>query len=505
MKKEGNEIFSKETVLRLAKRAMRFAVCMTLSGMLLGCGKETKTPGNPPDATGTPGEDKLVSEDAPQGGEKIMAVGNGIYGLDCNRWLNEEDRTYTIYYYDINTGIKLPLCNKPECRHDGNAYCVATNRKYCVESLCTYSNRLFAAAIEETDTQYICKLLEYTLDGSETKEIVTFLTLEKTEDDMKLSLQPGYTDNLFIHRNKAFVPVSLTGQEGFEDTFRFGLFMIDLETKEYTSVFEDTMSTENRPATTFQASGDYVYYATVAGLTGKLKNRTYLFRYQITEKRLEKCTINPNFAASRNYAVIGDDTVVYLTATGRSLNLYQHSQGHNGIVVELKEYGENEEAGFVVNYPFLGKNIRWDGTYLYVTALGEAKYAELDEKGNVLLDKEGNGIFSKKWIIFVFDKDLKEVAKIEAPEKKGLNELFSTAVYENDGPFFADVCTLRYMGEDIFCYLSVPVEVEQVGTEYCVSQTAGLYLFQTKRSDFLAGTPKWEPLYVFSRDQGTKN
>lgn len=502
MKKEGNEIFFEETVLRFAKRAMRFAVCMTLAGMLLGCGKETKTPGKLPDATGTPGEDKLVSEDAPQGGEKIMAVGNGIYGLDCNRWINEEDHTYTIHYYDINTGIKLPLCNKPECRHDGNAYCVATNRKYCVESLCTYSNRLFAAAIEETDTQYICKLLEYTLDGSETKEIVTFLTLEKTEDDMKLSLQAGIVNSdLFIHRNKAFVPVSFTGQEGFEDTFRFGLFMIDLETKEYTSVFEDPMSTENRPATTFQASGDYVYYATVAGLTGKLKNRTYLFRYQITEKRLEKCNINPNFMASR-YAVTGDDTVVYLTATGRSLNLYEHSQGYNGSVVDLKE---NEEGESVYNFSFLGQGIRWDGTYLYVTALGEAKYAELDEKGNILLDKEGNGIFSKKWIIFVFDQDLKKVAKIEAPEKKGLNELFSTAVYENDGPFFADICTLRYMGEDIFCYLSVPVEVEHVGTEYVVSRTAGLYLFQTKRSDFLAGTPKWEPLYVFSRYQGTKN
>ena len=45
-------------------------------------------------------------------------------------------------YYDVATDKEMYLCNKPECRHDGNQFCVATNEKYRVLDYCLYGENI---------------------------------------------------------------------------------------------------------------------------------------------------------------------------------------------------------------------------------------------------------------------------------------------------------------------------------------------------------------------------
>ena len=72
------------------------------------------------------------------------------------------------------------LCNKPECKHDGSAFCVASNDKYSVIDYCLYDGCILAYVLEETDTQQVFKVISLALDGSSLSEVATVMMLEKT-------------------------------------------------------------------------------------------------------------------------------------------------------------------------------------------------------------------------------------------------------------------------------------------------------------------------------------
>lgn len=64
----------------------------------------------------------VVAEDYNPGNGSIMKTENGYYYYDV--------LSGALRYYDIASGKNMYLCNKPECKHDGNSFCVATNDKY---------------------------------------------------------------------------------------------------------------------------------------------------------------------------------------------------------------------------------------------------------------------------------------------------------------------------------------------------------------------------------------
>ena len=58
-------------------------------------------------------------------------------------------------YYDFSTQKDIFLCNKPECLHDGNAFCVATNRKYGKIDYVLYGDRIYMSAFELDENERI--------------------------------------------------------------------------------------------------------------------------------------------------------------------------------------------------------------------------------------------------------------------------------------------------------------------------------------------------------------
>ena len=56
----------------------------------------------------------------------VMKGINGYYYYDF--WeTGYGDMSSGIVYYDIPTGKTIPLCSKPQCPHDGNAFCPSTS------------------------------------------------------------------------------------------------------------------------------------------------------------------------------------------------------------------------------------------------------------------------------------------------------------------------------------------------------------------------------------------
>ena len=141
-----------------------------------------------------------------------------------------------LHYYDFASGTDMYLCNKPECKHDGNKFCVATNDKYRIDRVCLYGGRIFATAVEETDTAYLFKVLQIALDGSEMNEFVTYYTLEKTG----ITTVECADDRLFIHRNRMVIPMKVNGQG--EDATFYGTAWVNLDTKEVSYSDEEPLS-----------------------------------------------------------------------------------------------------------------------------------------------------------------------------------------------------------------------------------------------------------------------
>lgn len=136
----------------------------------------------------------------------MMVTDNGFYYYSCGTDLG-------YHYCDRTTKRPMYLCNKPECRHDGNEFCVATNARYYYLDECIYSEKLFLYALEVTETQYLFKLLAAELDGSAMNEVATITTLEKTEGNISI-------DNcgMIIHRNTAMLEVHMEATDilGFQ-------------------------------------------------------------------------------------------------------------------------------------------------------------------------------------------------------------------------------------------------------------------------------------------------
>ena len=220
-------------------------------------------------------------------GTGVREEGKGINTTFTARDYNRDEESvrkteHGYYYYSYNyggfryvdgsTGKDMYLCNKPECKHDGNAFCVATNNKYTIFGWVLYDNRIVANVIEETDTQYLYKLLEIAADGSMANEIVTYYTMEKTGEVEVFRHGAGA---IYIHRNKVMLPMVTGTADGLEDTECYGCAIVDLNTKEVVYLDTEPLSRENTQVTQINAYGDYLYYCRKEG------KKTVLHRYNI--------------------------------------------------------------------------------------------------------------------------------------------------------------------------------------------------------------------------------
>ena len=420
------------------------------------------------DASAGKTEYQFVSEDFEQG-NRPGTMGNAMLRTEKG-FYHYNDTLGGFRYYDVATGKEMFLCNKPECRHDGNEFCVATNEKYTVLDYCLYGERLMVFAAEVTETQVLYKVLALALDGSSMDEVTTVLELERSPD---MSL---YTSRMYLHRNKALLTFT-TGasyeQEDTMHTMHYGMAFLDLNTKNISFLDEEPLAKENVETTDITAYGDYFYYCRKEG------KKTVLHRRHIENGTDETCKLLVNF--SGDYAVLEEDYIVYLRRNKKTLCTYRFSTGENEEKVMLYEkVPQYDIAGMLLFETEEGvpaQGLVTDGTYLYV----------LQATNHIVLQEEEDELtFSESACVRVFNKELEEVTVIEMTEQLPLTE------FETGSDVFRRFrttynCGFRYLGEDIYWCPCVAVD----------HQTLEIHVFHCKRSDFLVGEPEFEFVYKY--------
>lgn len=386
------------------------------------------------------------------GSQIVMATESGYYFYDGINWSDGEGGGF--YYVDKTTGNKIYLCNKPECRHDGNMFCIATNEKYQIGQTVLYgTDRIYATAIEETETQYLYKLLCIELDGSELNEVVTFMTMEKTAEGCY-----AYCNGLLIHQNVVFLTFSANAV-GSE--MMYGTAMYFPDTGEVRYVDEEPLAENNVKSTNLNAYGDHIYYCRREG------KKNVLYRYNIKTGETENCKLLSNF--SNRYAVWDEDTIVYLRSSGKSLCVCHPSTGEN---VELPDFVSKKTAlrpdgtSYEIDGGYEGVGIKTDGEYLYVWE--KPTFVKIEPELDV-----------KTFQIHVFDKDLKEVAAVD------LGESFASYQVTEGRQLW-----LYNLGDDAY-FLG-----EEILFPCYVSGTVGDYVvFRCKREDLFLGKSELKRLF----------
>lgn len=283
----------------------------------------------------------------------IMRTDKGFY------YSNNAFSELGLCYYDAKNGKSMYLCNKPECRHDGNEFCAATSDKYRTMGTVMYSGSLYINVLEETDTSYQYKLLRASLDGSSLSEVVTYFELDN------VGVVPVYFNeisrSMAIHRNKVFLPYRLANTDNSGVGYT-GTAIYDMETKEITSLGEIDESLETW-VDNFCGYGDYMYFITANGY------KKELFRYSYTDASVEKVELGSGFMGS--YAVYDDNTIFFTKKPGE-LYVYKYDTGKSTAVENEEWLGlwsevrtENGLEYQKVTTPSLD-SVTCDGEYVYV-------------------------------------------------------------------------------------------------------------------------------------------
>ena len=432
-------------------------VCLVVLLGLTGCaGKEKKTDAQGKESGTVP---VLTEEDFHPGNATVFQTEKGYYYYGA--------REPGFRYYDSATGKDMYLCNKPECRHDGNEFCVATNEKYVIERVGMYGGRLWATAVEETDTQFLFHLISVAPDGSELNEYVTYLTIEKT------GVIPGSHmggSQLFLHRNVALIPLGLMGDDGTGTTKYYGATVIRLDTKEVTYLDEEPFSVEYEPISNITAHGDYFYYCRKEG------KKTVLHRYNIKDGSDEIHKLLVGFQG--NYIVQDDNTIVYTKSGNYELCVFHRETGQNEEKVKLTEkqtvfYSDGTTGEQDV--PYEAVDIKTDGEYIYVRDQYVRKVQHDEDFNEVAAWEEAD--------IHIFDRELREVAWLNMAEvmKEYAKELRS----DTEDFYYYFNRYMYYEKDAVYCML------------HNVRDTSGDPVYRCTRESFLSGNPDFELAMIY--------
>ncbi len=396
---------------------------------------------------------------------QMMKTETGYYYYD---WIEQAMR-----YHDNATGKTTYLCNKPECRHDGNQFCVATNNAYEPVGHYLQDGKIYVAAWENTETQCQLKLLTMALDGSELNEVITVYTQEQS------GAQLGFYSPWFkMHREYAILPIYFNVMDGtqtsyvIESEFYKGTAIINLKTKEISFFDEEPISIENKEITNVTAYGDYLFYC-IAG-----KKKTELHYYNLKEKEDKVCKLLINFKGK--YAVLDEKTVLYLKSgilCSHNLETGENTEGLQKDTFRYTTYHETQlETGETVTWENEekpdGLNVYTDGDYVYIPL-----------KAYVSINAEAEPIASYSYLN-IYDKELTLLAQVNMADEIGkLSEVEEFVVNTKYGQYFANSNNFfRYTGDVIHYEIPLP-------------ETRGYYLYRVNREELLAGTPSFEFMY----------
>jgi len=368
---------------------------LTALVMLSGCGKEE-----------IPKEDYVRSNPSTGAMNSIMRSDTGYYYCAANR------RPLNLHYFDMESGQNIFLCSKPECRHDGDSFCTATNDKYTVRSACYYGGSLYLNVVEETENDYLCKLLKVSPDGTELTEVVTYQTLNKT------SLWVSNPEPMIIHRGVAAIPYFLKSDT--EEIFISGICFYDLNTGEQNFLPEyrlEGIGNSLKGYRRLSACGDYVYYCV------QPERQYSLHRYSLTEKTEEVLEFEGGFTGM--YEVVDDNLLYYYWAGD---NLYEYHTENKETVIHTMFLKDMEISGSISSTS--SWDMMTDGTYLYI---GEGVHFRRLDYGylGMLVSDDG----TETWVpsyVHVYDLELNEVAKVKFDKTNYMeeSEMYSLAILD---------------------------------------------------------------------------
>lgn len=411
-------------------------------------------------------EHQFVPEDfIPGGGSEVLCTEKGVYYRSGG----------DIRYKDFTIGNDIYLCNKPECRHDGNEFCVATNDTYTIYEMRLYNGKLFAVATETTETQCMFKLLLIEPDGSAMEELITFMTMENTGQ------VPTRMQEFQIHRNKVMIPFAAIDVEKFSDTDAYGTAIYDLDTKELVYLDAEPFCRENNAAFSIQGYEDWFYYCK------NEEGKTRLHRYHLTDGTDESYALLPSFAGI--YGIKDENTVVYIKCdgngkVGNEFCLCHTDTGENEIAAPLKKTGTLLlDDGKIREYEEIYNAIQMtmDGAYIYV-------FEREDQQAGWREPESGAYTSRYESYIHIYDYDLNRLAEVNfgaaltevLPE---IDEYYESETYT----YLSKQPALCFLNGEAYCFVEGNTETDMV---YLV--------YRCKQSDLFAGTPVLELVYSAS-------
>ncbi len=444
---------------------------LTVLGLMVlaGCNKQPAfgQPGVQPGEAGKV-ERNFVHEDFfLGGGSEVLRTEKGYYYL----------KGTDIRYKDFATGNDMYLCNKPECRHDGNEFCVATNDTYVIHEMRLYNGKLFAVATEMTETQCMFKLLVIEPDGSAMDELVTYMTMELAGQ------VPTRLGEFQIHRNRVMLPFAAIDVQNFSDTDAYGTALYNLDTKELTYLDEEPFCKENSTAFSIQGYKDWIFYCKSE------EGKTKLHRYSLTSGTDEAYTLLPSFAGI--YGIKDENTIVYIKCDG-------NGKTGNEFCVYHVDTGENEIAE---NLKKTERLILDDGTVREDEVMYGAIQMTMDESYIYVFEREAQrpgwndpvtGAYESLYesYIHIYDHDLKKLTEIN------FGDAVTDILPELDEYYVSDEETYTYLyKQPALCFLN--------GEAYCfvsgnTKEEIVYFVYRCKQRDLLAGEPVLELVYSTS-------
>lgn len=375
-------------------------VLLALFLILPGCGKKQQVPI----------EDYIQSNPTTLRYGNIMKSDTGYY------YSGGHAKELSLHYYDEASGQNIFLCSKPECRHNGDAFCTATSSKYKVDSIYFYGGSLYLNVVENTDTEYLYKLLRVSADGTELTEVVTYMTVNNTSMSTVFGGEP-----MMIHRGVVVLPYRL-GNIDDAMVGVTGTYLYNLTSGELTELPQLEYGRFSRGRERFTGYGDYLYYNTYQ------ERKNTLSRYCITDGGMEEMELLRTYTGM--FEVMDEDTIYY--SYDDILLEYQISSKtnieHKGffMTTELKQF---EDGEFEWKRDYTCSDMMTDGNYLYVGDKVKFRSWSIEIKA---LAPEGANLVENESFVYVYDKDLNEVAKVEILTERylGYTEYFSLAILD---------------------------------------------------------------------------
>ena len=348
------------------------------------------------------------------GNTPIMKTENGYYFI--------KTPSGALMFHDEQSEQNIYLCNKPECPHDGNDFCVSTKGRMDRKTGILHGDYIYLINTEQKEEATSYKLLRADLYGSELSEICTFYSA--VEGDVNISL-----GRVIIHKGKMFVSINLNTM-GYSTIDEYGigigmkLFMIDLASGSYKEIQIDDSGEnegEKKYSDFMSADGDNLYYITLSD-NNVFKPSLQCFNITTGETKKLQC-----FKRGVTSFIVNDDKVYYISTCykkGDSSEFFSKYK-YSLYSVDLKTGEEKILIDGVESERELSPMMSWgnyvevttDRKYLYVctasslcfvTDMYPVEFYIYDFDGNRLATINGNGQFDfvekyKGYILNVLD------------------------------------------------------------------------------------------------------